>query len=65
MQIQKLRAVDCWKSFNIADAIFFIKGVMDDLKPQMFNDYWKACNGDILGRPRRIKQSTFFKEWTK
>lgn len=60
--------MDCWKSVNIADAIFFIKGVMDDLKPQTFNDYWKACNGDVLGRPGRssiIKQPKFFKEWTK
>ena len=34
------QVIDCWKSFTIADAITFIKAVVDDLKPETVNVCW-------------------------
>lgn len=30
---QEARIMDCWKTFNVADATIFIKGAINDLKP--------------------------------
>lgn len=36
-----LNVMDCWKSFTIADAIIFIRGAVDELKPKMVKACWK------------------------
>jgi hypothetical protein len=35
------QVMDSWKSFSIADAVNFIKTVMDELKPETDNACWK------------------------
>jgi hypothetical protein len=35
-----LDVMECWKSFNIADRITYIKKAMDTIKPETVNACW-------------------------
>ncbi|XP_044533500.1 tigger transposable element-derived protein 1-like [Gracilinanus agilis] len=43
-----IEIMDCWKSFSIADAITFIKGAMDELKPETVNACWKNLWSEVV-----------------
>ena len=36
-----LQVMDCWKSFNIADAVTFLEASMDELNTEKFNACWE------------------------
>ncbi|CAM4563766.1 unnamed protein product [Caretta caretta] len=50
-----LNVIECWKSFNIADCITYIKQAMDTIKPETVNacwrNLWKECVNDFKGFP--------------
>jgi len=50
-----LQTMDCWKSFNIADAVNFIKAAVDELKPETvnacWNNLWSEAVHDFKGFP--------------
>ncbi|CAM5133976.1 unnamed protein product [Natator depressus] len=55
-----LNAMECWKSFNIADCITYIKQAMDAIKPETVNacwqNLWKECVNDFKGFPTIDKE---------
>jgi hypothetical protein len=50
-----LDVMECWKSFNIADCITYIKKAMDAIKPETVNACWQnllsECVNDFKGFP--------------
>ena len=50
-----LQVMDCWKFFTIADAITFIKGAVDEWKPETvnacWNNLWSVAVHDFKGFP--------------
>ncbi|KAG6938820.1 tigger transposable element derived 1, partial [Chelydra serpentina] len=52
--------MECWKSFNIADCITYIKQAMDAVSPETVNacwrNLWKDCVNDFKGFPTIDKE---------
>nr|XP_048717446.1 tigger transposable element-derived protein 1-like [Caretta caretta] len=55
-----LNVMECWKSFNTADCITYIKQAMDAIKPETVNacwqNLWKECVNDFKGFPTIDKE---------
>ncbi|CAM4539463.1 unnamed protein product [Lepidochelys olivacea] len=55
-----LNVMKCWKPFNIADCITYIKQAMDAIKPETVNacwrNLWKECVNDFKGFPTIDKE---------
>uniref|UniRef100_A0A452GJZ5 HTH CENPB-type domain-containing protein n=1 Tax=Gopherus agassizii TaxID=38772 RepID=A0A452GJZ5_9SAUR len=55
-----LNVMECWKSFNIADCITYIKQAMDAIKPETVNacwrNLWKECVNEFKGFPTIDKE---------
>ncbi|CAM5078512.1 unnamed protein product [Natator depressus] len=55
-----LNVMECWKSFNIADCITYIKQATDAIKPETVNacwrNLWKECVNDFMGFPTTEKE---------
>ncbi|KAH1185710.1 hypothetical protein KIL84_018459 [Mauremys mutica] len=52
--------MECWKSFNIANCITYIKQARDAIKPETVNacwrNLWKECVNDFKGFPTIDKE---------
>ncbi|XP_050792686.1 tigger transposable element-derived protein 1 [Gopherus flavomarginatus] len=55
-----LNAIECWKFFNVANCITYIKQAMDAVKPETVNacwrNLWKECVNDLKGFPTIDKE---------
>ncbi|XP_065261952.1 tigger transposable element-derived protein 1-like [Emys orbicularis] len=55
-----VNVMECWKSFNIADCIIYIKQSMDAIKPETVNECWRnlweGCVNDFKGFPTIDKE---------
>ncbi|CAM5144931.1 unnamed protein product [Natator depressus] len=55
-----LNVMECWKSFDVANCITYIKQTMDAIKPEIVNacwrNLWKECVNDFKGFPTIDKE---------